>query len=214
MNSDNLSDMLLNLATYAEENNINDFEELLENFQEEKKCREEKEMKRKFLELMEKTSDGDYSIYVTPEENDMYNICLVLKPKKTFSTLLTRRVIEAAMHGNCEGYIIENVNRESTSKFLKALYMWDEAWFYINEKGECKDLVDDSLVPLDFYEARGINIGANVNESREVIYPEGLRLPRFNLLKIDDYKYIQTFSEALDLVYENKLIGSKLNLIK
>ena len=218
MDFTDISSMLVDLAASLEQNQTQEIESTIKRINEVLDKKEEDETKRKMIELVNKITGDEYRIYITQndENKDLYDISLLLGIECRVWRCTTESVIASAVEHNGEGYIVEKISRENIKKFMTAIYIYDRIAKKNQIIGERKDLFDDtnSINYLHFSAVeRTIPTYAH---NPLIIYLEEIPFiaPSKEVLELGEYNNITTFEEALNIVYENKLVGSRLKLIK
>ena len=226
-----LSSILVDIAVYLEQEQVDEVSSLLKIIYEEEKRADEEDKRRRLVELMKKVTGDSYNVYVTRynqpawskdgefDSKGLYDICLVVKTSNTLPfRCSTDSVIQHSNENNNEGYIVQQLDLDTIRKFLIALYIYDRAVVDRKKNGECKDVIsnDQTLEYLQYSMEGNFNtVQSGVRPYKSVVSVwEASVCNMLNSLNLDEYKNINSFSEALDIVYKNKFVGSTLKLIK
>lgn len=226
MDFTDISSMLVDLAASLEQNQTKEIESTIKRINEALDKKEEDETKRKMVDLMKNATGDEYKIYITKDDDneELYDICLVLDENCGISYCTTEDILDSAIDNESEGYILEKISKENVRKFMTALYIYDRVHEENQSLGERKDLVysdendeeEDYEKYLEFLEVQEDNSIPSFTFNPRVLYVNEISFvePEVDLIEPEIRESITTFEEALDIVYENRLVGSKLKLIK
>ena len=156
------------------------------------------------------------------DNEELYDICLLLDGNCTINYCTSEDIIDNAIDSESEGYILEKIDRENVRKFMTALYIYDAVFRDNLLLDERKDLVyeddNDDDDEYDYLDFRVVQEDENIPSyaADRVFYIDEIPFvePEVNLITPEIRESITTFEKALDIVYENRLVGSKLKLIK
>ena len=216
MSKNKLSDMLLNLAAYAEENEIEDINALLKGINEEQALKEQIEIKRKFVELIKKTNEEpNYCIFIAKNEFNSYDIWLVFNANSLTTHFHTMEIIDALKQFRKKAYVVENINIENIRKFILAFYIYNRTKKSSIQNGDQKDLVYSNQNNTPLFKRTQV-VPSKYMDNKSYVYYDYDVIPEYYLSGIDYncFRNTETFEDVLELVYENKYVGSELKLIK
>ena len=215
MGENKLSSMLVNLAIYLEENKVEDIGTLFKTINDELKKQEEEEVKRKLVELFNKSNGHKtYSFYVSKNERGLYDIWLVLDRNWIETTLYTPDIIEQFARAKADAYVVENVDKENAQKFIRALHIHDRMMTSTYNKQDCKDLVSSNKKESMHYWSGDRTGHSAWSDDNQVYNYTDLTDKSVYGLELDNYQYIETFKDAIDTVFSNKFVGLTLKLVQ
>ena len=195
---------------------VSDLSNLLTKVGEDLNKKKEEEVKSKFKKIVEITeNEKKWDIFITKNSKGLYDICLITSCyyMPSLSSYDTDELLSTCIERKYGGFVVDDIDRENISKFLKALYLYNNLRLSPATNGEAKDLMqfthkkfyfDDVERPTAIY----------VNDSNRVHSPKDFHTELFRELSLKDINPVNNFEEALNIIYENKLIGTKLSLIK
>lgn len=211
-----VSSVLMELATYLKQSQTDDIGYLLKRINDELKAEEEQKLREKFVSLVRQARcRTDFDFLVTTTDYDLYDIWVLYNLESFSATLTSADVLRKVSYSDITGDVITDVELKDVKNFIRAICVYNTVIHSRNRTDECKDLVEDKGlgIPFSYKHQDSIQFSyLNYRRTNNAIYVpfpiEDLLI--FNQNELSQDEYIGTFKDALDLVYKNKFVGTRI----
>ena len=191
--------------------------EFLNEIKEDIKVNQQTDIKEKFIKLISETDENNVNdIVITKNNKGLYDVWLMSNANKVRFYLTTDEIIDALAEHKITGYVVEDVSLEDCKSFIKACYLYYILCRKAGIDSNRKDLVYNEIRTKNWqvFDNMEFNLEKWERSTNYVVFPpEICTLNSLTALDLSDYIHY-SFSSALELIYTNKLAGTKIKMLK